>query len=285
MPSTPDEIHHEIHSRSYDLFGGVLLFNEWCGLRYGRSEPDGARIEMPFSPRIADAAGAISPGMMATLADSVGGQVAVARLGWRAQVATISLQLSLLAPMPPGVGLIGEGRVVAADAGTVLTDIRMITDDADTRLVATARLRLIMVRQVEAPTGATPYPPVTIPATGAFLGPDDFSVAIDGPRAEGRLARRSHYMGNAARAALHGGLVAAALFETLSHLGRQWAPAFRPLDGVVDFLRPARDAALLVRAEMGHAGSRIGFASAVLEQEHPGAGPATVARFTATLTR
>ena len=277
--------HDALRARSYDLYGGMLGFSEWCGLRYIQSSAEDTRMALPWSERVADAEGVIGPGMLATMVDTIGGQVAIAGFDWQVQIATISLGLNLIAPLPPGQGVTGEGRTVAARDGTVLADIRLFSDGPAPVLVATGWLRMIAVAQIEPPAAPGHHPAHPVLAHGPFFGPDAAALHLEDGRAVARIGPKPHFMGNEMRGALHGGFVAATLFETAAALGRAASPAFAPLDGVVDFLLSARAAEMVVNAELTRAGGRVGFAEAVMEQDSPAHGRRTVARLAMTLRR
>lgn len=277
--------HETLRSRSYDLYGGMLGFSEWCGLRYIQSSAEDTRMALPWSERVADAQGVIGPGMLATLVDSVGGQVAVAKFDWQVQIATISLSLNLIAPVRPGQGLIGEGKTVAAHNDTVLVDIRILGDGPAPVLVASGGLRVIAVARIAPPDRPGIYAALPVRSRGPFFGPDDAALHFEDGRAVARIAPKAHFLGNEMRGALHGGFVAAALFETAAALGRTASPAFTPMGGVVDFLLSAREAEMTVGAELVRTGRRVGFAEAVMEQVSPAHRPRIVARLAATLQR
>lgn len=278
-------MHEVIQNRTYDLYGGRLCFNEWCGVLYEKSDPLDTRMAIPWSPRIASDQGIIGPGILATMADAVGGQVASAEYGWKAQIATISLALSVTAPMPAKVGLLAHGCKVIEDGGTILSDIRITTDDEKKTLVATAWLRQIVVARPSVRIEPGRYPPVDFPETGPFMSPQDIEFEDNGEGLVSRIEPRSHFMGNVARGALHGGMVAAGLLETVAELGRRQEKRFVPFDGVVDFLAPARDTAIFVSAKMLQAGGRIGFAEAEMVQSFSGSERRRIARLSATLRR
>lgn len=272
-----------IKNRTYDLYGGPVCFSEWCDVRYEKSDPFDTRMAIPWSPRIASAQGVIGPGMLAMMADVVGGQVAAAVYSWKAQIATISLGLSLTSPMPAGAGLLASGRQIIEDDGTLLSDIRITTDGENKTLVATARLRKIVVARPPCPVELGQYSPIEFDDTGPFMSEQDISFEGNGNRLLSRTEARPHFMGNAARGALHGGVVAAGLLETIAELGRRHERGFVPFDGVVDFLSPARDTAMDVSAQMLQAGGRIGFSEAEMFQEPPGSERHKIARLSATL--
>ncbi|MCB1756109.1 MAG: hypothetical protein KDJ38_11330 [Gammaproteobacteria bacterium] len=277
--------HERLQGLSYDLYGGRLNFSEWCGLRYERSDPDDTRMAIPWSARIADAEGVIGPGILATMADVVAGQVAASLHDWQAQIATVSLGLNVIETMPAGVGLRGLGRCLVSDEGTLLSDVRITTDDAEQKLVATSRLRMIVVARFDAPARADDhYAPMDITASGPFLGPQDMQFAGDRGELVAQIVAQDHFMGNVTRGTVHGGLLASGLFESVAELGRQHG-GFGLFDGTVDFLYPGRDLAMEVSARMVRAGGRIGFATAEIVQEVPGSGRQAVARLTATLRR
>lgn len=284
----PTASHEVLRTRVYDLYGGVLCFSEWCGLRYDQSRPEDARMHLPWADRIAGPDGAIGPGMMTTLADAASGQVAAAIFDWRAQIATISLGLNLIRPAPPGAGLVAEAARIWSDDRTVLTEVRIHADGpGGAALVAAARLRMIVVAQCAPPETPGRYP-VETPAPGrpfwCGAGADTGGVAEDG-RLVLRIPPAPQFLGNRMRGALHGGYVAGCLFEGLARLGRATGAGFRPLDGVVDFLRSAAEADMVLTAELPRAGARIGFATARLDQTPPGRPPALTARLSATLMR
>lgn len=272
-----------IKNRTYDLYGGQVCFSEWCGVRYEKSDPLDTRMAIPWLPRIASAQGVIGPGILAVMADVVGGQVASAEYGWKAQIATISLALSVTSTVPARVGLLANGRKIIEDDGTLLSDIQITTDDENKTLIANARLRKIVIARPPYPIEPGQYTPIEFDDTGPFMSEQDIVFKGDGDRLHSRMEARPHFMGNVARGALHGGLVAAGLLETIAELGRRHERGFVPFDGVVDFLSPARDTTMDVSAQMLQAGGRIGFAEAEMFQELPGSGRRKIARLSATL--
>ena len=276
-------MHEKIKNQTYDLYGGRVCFNEWCGVLHEKSTPLDTRIALPWSPRIASAQGVIGPGILAVIADIVGGQVASSEYGWKAQIATISLALSVTSAVPPRVGLLASGRKVVEDDGTILSDIRITTDDENKTLVATAQLRKIVIARPPSPIEPGQYPPIEYDDAMPFMSEQDIGFKGNGDKLHSRIEARPHFMGNVARRALHGGLVAAGLLETIAELGRRHERGFVPFDSVVDFLSPARDTAMDVSAKMLQAGGRIGFAEAEMFQEPPGSERHKIARLSATL--
>ena len=283
MTSAEDRTHHDLRTRNHRLYDGPIAFSDWTGLRYLRSAPDETHMAMPFAPRLADAAGVIGPGIVATLFDTCAGQVAISHYGWQAQVATISLQPSFVAPPPPGAGLLASGRVVAADDGRVSIRVRVTADTDPAHLVCETSGRMIVTLRLQPRDDDRTWPTPEVDHPGPFLGPDDLTVRREAGGVTAHIARRPHYMGNTTRGALHGGMVAASLLETIAHLPAHGGGRVAPLDVQIDYLRPARDVDLVVRAEMHLSGSRVGFCSAFLEQDLPGRGPSPIARLTGTV--
>lgn len=276
--------HQRIRSRTCDAYGGTIPFNDWCGLRFVRAAPEDTCLVMPFSHKLADGDGRIAAGAIAALIDAAAGQAALSSLDWRGQVATISLSQSHVGIVPVHSGLIAEGRMVARDGDMMLTDIRIRPESEPEMIVCEARVRMIVVQMVDGPLEQVEYPLVTEPSQSLFRGPDDRIATKYEHRMVASIPSRHHYMGNQMRGALHGGLVAAALYETLSLYAAAEELPFVVLDGHVDFLRPARDLEMLVTAEANQIGSRIGFCNAFLEQAVPGQGKTLIARLSATLT-
>lgn len=278
--------HDVLKSRCYDLYGGPIAFNEWCRLSYRRSAPDGTSMDLPWSPRIATPSGAIGPGMVATLIDAVAGQTAIAAFDWGAQVATVSMAVSLLAPVPAGAGLRGTGRAIHIGSDSVVADVRVASDAATGEDIAIATVRMMAVKRMERPDTPGVYPPLSLAADGYYLGADHVRYAQADSRLVAEITPAHHFMGNTMRRALHGGFVAAVLLETLQHLGEQFSPAFVLRDGQVAFRRTALDLPMRVEALTEHAGKRVAFAKAELQQAGPdGEAPRTIATLAATFGR
>lgn len=272
-----------IKNQTYDLYGGQVYFSEWCGVRYLKSDPHDTRMAIPWLPHIASAKGVIGPGILAVMADVVGGQVASAEYDWKAQIATISLALNVTSAVPAGVGLLASGRKIIEDGGTILSDVQITTDDGNETLIANARLRKIVIARPPYPIKPGQYTPLEFEDSGPFMSEQDIVFNGNGDKLHSRMEARPHFMGNIARGALHGGLVAAGLLETIAELGKRHERGFVPFDGVVDFLAPARDTAMDVSAQMLQAGGRVGFAEAEMFQEPSGSERHKIARLSATL--
>ena len=121
--------HDHYRTRCCDLYGGIIALNDWSGMIYQRITTNNTKMQLPFAAHLADAEGAIHRGMVLILIDAAAGQVAMAQMEWRAQVATISIQHCFVAPVPKGVGIIAEGKVIAGDDEVVLVHIRVRADD------------------------------------------------------------------------------------------------------------------------------------------------------------
>lgn len=272
-------------------FGSALPFNEWAGIDYLEASRQQARLHMPYAARLSDGAGAPAEGALLVLADVTGGIAAIAAFEGAFQVATSTLQMSHVAPVPPGCDVVSEGHVVGRDAHTVLVDVVLRTADAAATVLRHARVRLITSRQVDgkaqpavsAALPGQPAPPAEAPSLSAALAVE-IAPAADG-LVRARVPFRPFLLGNASRQAIHGGGVASAMVEALTAL-----PVFnqgRPLvlDSTTDYVRPALGHDMEVVTEIRRAGGRYVFADARVEQVWPDAGRTTVAYTRATLGR
>lgn len=276
---------NDLRHRFYALYDGAIAFSEWCALRFQPGDGDDIHVHMPFLPRLSGPDGAISAGIAAALADVAAGQTSVPALGWRKQMATVRLQQSMLAPIPKGRGLVAAGRVASCRNDLVHVDIRIAAEDQPGTTLIAAQARMIAVRTVEALDTARP----AFALHGDFnpdprFGPEGMETTATKGGIEGILPFQAHFMGNAARGAQHGGLVAAALHIAASRFGATLTQPLGPLDSTVDYLATARPARLILRLRAEHTGRRIAFLSGQALQDDPSGGaPITVARFTATL--
>lgn len=279
-----NQIHDRLRHRFFSLYDGPVVFHEWCGLRYLAADAEDTRLVMPFSPALCGPDGAISPGMAATLIDVAAGQVAVAAFGWRMQVATVSLQQSILAPIPAGSGLIARARLLSRLGDFVLAAIEIAAEDAPEQPLLRAQGRLIAVRRVEVLDEARPAFPRCDFGADPLAGPESLETRLEDGVLTGHLAFRPQFMGNTSRNALHGGLVAAALYTAAGRFGQSLARPLAVLDGAVDFLASGRPSDMAVSIHAERAGNRAAFICGRLEQEDPqGGGRILVARLTATL--
>lgn len=277
-------MHDSLRHRFFSLYDGVVIFHDWCGLRYLSSEAGDARVALPFLPRLAGPDGAISAAMAAALVDVVAGQASVAAFDWRRQVATVSLQQAVLGPLPPGKGLVATGRARPVQGDFVLTEVQIAAEDEPRRPLILAQARMIAVRNVE-PVEDTrpPFPARADFSVDPLSGPEGMVTETRADVLVGRLAFRPHFMGNASRNALHGGLTAAALYTAAARFG---ASLGRPLflyDGVVDFLASGRPADLTVTIHAERAVNRVAFVTGRAEQDAPDGGRVVIARLNATL--
>ncbi len=277
--------HDHYRTRCCDLYGGIIALNDWSGMIYERITIQDTRMRLPFAPHLADAQGAIHRGLVVILIDAAAGQVAMAQMEWRAQVATISIQHCFVASVPKGAGLVAEGKVIAGDDEVVLVHIRVRADDNSDLVICEATVRLIAIRKVEPLAQSPDYPLVNRPGADVFFGAGNTSVTRDDGVLTMRFPFRDYYMGNRTRNALHGGVLAAALAEAADILGGDNRVPFQLLDGQVDYLRSATDRDMIVTARMDNAGSRVGFCSLTVAQDVPGQGRVEVARMSATLGR
>lgn len=270
-------------------FGSDLPFNDWSGIDYLEATPRRVRLSLGFARHVADASGGLAEGALLALADTAGGMAAVAAFGGRQQVATATLQMSHLAPLPPGRGVLAEGTVLAHDAETTLVDVRLTVDEPTGLAVRQARVRLIRTY----PSAAASGPAAGASATARRTVPGDaassFAEAIGfraEPPAGGVVPFQPVLIGNASRRMIHGGVVAAGMAEALVRPldGGAGSPA-AILDSTTDFMRPALSYDMTISTRTRRAGRRYVFADAEVRQDHPGTGPVVVASMRATLAR
>ncbi len=279
------EMHERIRARYHEIYAGPLVLNDWAGVEYIRSSPESAIVRLPFGAHLADAQGVIGPAVIAFLIDAVAGQVGVPATGWAAQIVSISLQASFTAAVPAGAGLVGEGRLAMREGTRSLAEIAIRADSIEAPMLALGRVRMTDVGRARTAAEAEAWPLAPFRRDRPFLGPEDMAVSGDAAGVRAVLPPREHYMGNVTRRALHGGIVAGALFETAARLGAMSDPAFRLLDGQVDFLRPTHDREIVVEAAPRLVGRRVTFAEAVLTQAAEGQEAQQIALLRATLGR
>ncbi|MCX8998071.1 PaaI family thioesterase [Rhizobiaceae bacterium BDR2-2] len=279
------EIHDRLRHRFFALYDGIVAFHDWCGLRYLSAEADDVRLVMPFLPRLSGSDGAIAPAMTFALADVAAGQAAAAAFGWRTQVATVSLQQAVLAPIPKGAALLAFARARPVQGDFVLTEITISAKDAPHVPLVLAQGRMIAVRRVELNENeAPPIPPRADFSIDPLSGPAGMVSEIRADVLVGRLAFRPQFMGNASRGALHGGLIAAALHTAAERFGGHLVRPLSLLDGTVDFLASGRPGDLAVTIHAERTGNRVAFVSGRVEQDRPGGGERVlVARLNAVL--
>ena len=277
--------HDQYRTHCYDLYGGIIALNDWAGMIYKRITIQDTLMHLPFAAHLADEEGAIHRGMVLILIDAAAGQVAMAQMEWRAQVATISIQHSFVAPLPKGAGILAEGKVIAGDDEVVLVHIRVRAENDPALVICEATARLIAIRKVEPLAQSPDYPLVNVPGAAVFFGADNTILTRDDGVLTMRFPFRDYYMGNRTRNALHGGVLAAALVEAADVLGGGNHVPLQLLDGQVDYLRSASDLDMIVTARMDNVGSRVGFCSLNVAQDVPGQGRVEVARMSATLGR
>jgi len=279
-------MHEEQRHRFFSLYDGVIAFSEWCALRFLPPEGGDVRVLMPFLPRFAGPDGAISPGMAAGLADVIAGQASVPAFDWTKQVATVSLQQSVLAPIPPAKGLIGRGRTLSCCGDLAHVSMEIAAEDRPDVPLLTAQARMIAVRDVSdtAVSGRTHFPLHVDFDPDPRFGPEGMETTPVANGLQGRLPYQAHFMGNASRNALHGGLIAAALYTAAERYGASLADPLKALDSTVDFLATGRPRDLDIRIQAERTGRRIAFLTGHALQAHPEGGePVVVARLSATL--
>lgn len=280
MPETHERLRH----RFFALYDGVVAFHDWCGLRYLAAEAEDTRLVMPFSLRLCGTDGAISPGMAAALADVAAGQAAAAAFGWGMQVATVSLQQAMVAPIPQGRGLFASARVMARQGDFVLTEIRIAAEDAPDVPLIRAEGRMIAVRRVDTMPENEAFPPRSDFNVDPLSGPEGMVTESMADVLVGRLAFQRHFMGNASRNALHGGLLAASLYTAANRFGAGLRRPLSLLDGCVDFVASGRPGDLIITINADRSGNRVAFVTGRVEQDAPGGtGRVLVARLNATL--
>lgn len=276
--------HEIIRARTYALFGGLVPFSEWCGFRYLRNSQAETAIALPFAPHIADRQGNVAPGIIASLADELAGQSAIAAGNWRAQYATVSLQLSMGASPKPGQGLIGKAVCLAADSGHTISEIRIHGEGDASVLVCAATVRMIVVRQMPRPDGNQSFPHRRPPAPAPFLA--DCPLAFtNNDSAVADLPAQDHYLGNITRQTLHGGFVSAAMLAVLARLGQKAEPPLELADAMISFLKPGRLANSKIEAGIVAAHRRVGHASVSMWQSDSSGEAFENARLTASLRR
>ena len=276
--------HEIIRARTYALFGGLVPFSEWCGFRYLRNSLVETAIALPFAPHIADQHGRVAPGIVATLADELAGQSAIAEGNWRAQYATVSLQLSMGARPEPGQGLIGNAVCLAADNGHTISEIRIQSEGGAGTLVCAATVRMILVRELPLPADDQSFPHLPPPAPDPFLA--EFALAFPANGlAVAELPAQGHHMGNITRQTLHGGFVSAAMLAALSRVGQKTEPPLELADAMISFLRPGRLADMRIEVEIIAAHRRIGHARVSMWQRGGSGEAFENARLTASLRR
>lgn len=278
--------HDTLRQRFFSLYNGVVAFHDWCDLRYLAAEADDTRLVMPFLPRLADKDGAIAATMAPGLADVAAGQAAAAAFGWSRQVATVSLQQAVLKPFPPGKGLLAKGRALAVRGDFVLTEVAISAEDAPDEPLVLAQGRMIAMRSRESAVeaAAPSFPPRTEFAADPLLGPEGLVSEMRDGVLHGRLAFKPHFMGNASRGALHGGLIAAALHTAANRFGAELPRPLSLCDVTVDYLAGGKAGDLYLKIESERTGSRVAFISGHAEQDVPEGGRRVIARMSGTLT-
>lgn len=113
------------------------LFN-FLGARFVRAEEGTAVLELPVSENLAQGAGVVAGGILATLADEAMAHAVMSILEDGQQTVTTEMNIRYLrATDPHGKGmLIGTGRVVKPGRSIITTDAEI--RDANGRLLATA---------------------------------------------------------------------------------------------------------------------------------------------------
>lgn len=277
-------MHENLRHRFFSLYNGVVAFHEWCGLRYVSAEIEDSRAVMPFQPRLCGPDGAITPALAAALADVAAGQASAAAFEWRKQVATVSLQQAVLGPIPKGKGLVASARARPVQGDFVLTEIMIAAEDAPGVPLILSQGRMIAVRDVELDENArAPFPPRPDFNVDPLSGPEGMVTEQRADVLVGRLGFRPQFMGNSSRNALHGGLIAAALYTAAARFGANLPRPLSLYDGVVDYLATGRPADLSVTIVAERAANRVAFVTGRVEQDVPGAGRVIIARLNATL--
>ena len=113
------------------------LFN-FLGARFVSAEDGRAVIELPISKNLAQGAGVVAGGILATLADEAMAHAVMSILEEGKQTVTTEMNIRYLRatdPNAPGT-LIATGRVVKPGRGIITTDAEI--HDAKGRLLATA---------------------------------------------------------------------------------------------------------------------------------------------------
>ncbi len=267
-------------------FGNVLPFNDWSAIDYVEASPRRTRLTMPCAPHLAAPDGGIAEGPLLALADTTGGLAAMAVFDGARQVATATLQMSALAPMPPGTDVLASAVVVSHDAHSVLVDVDLLAGGEDGIRVRQARVRLVTTH---------PPAPTSTDADGAaarFVAPTPPDLAFPlsigfepAPAGQWRIPFAPHLVGNAARRMVHGGVVAAGMAEALCRMPElDGAPAVI-LDSTTDYVRPAQAQDMTITTSLRRAGRRYAFADAEVLQEVPGKGLVPVAYMRATVAR
>ena len=277
-------MHESLRHRFFALYDGVVAFHDWCGLRYISAEADDSRAVMPFQPRLCGPDGAIAPAMAAALADVAAGQAAAAAYDWRKQVATVSLQQAVLAPIPKNTGLIAKAGARPVQGDFVLTEIMIAAEDAPEVPLLLAQGRMIAVRDVVPDENArAPFPPRADFSVDPLSSPEGMVTEQRADVLVGRLAFQPQFMGNSSRNALHGGLIAAALYTAAARFGANLPRPLSLYDGVVDYLTSGRPGDLSITVAAERAGNRVAFVTGRAEQDVPGGGRVVIARLNATL--
>lgn len=267
-------------------FGNELPFNDWSGMDYVEATAKRARVAMPFAAHLADADNRIAEGALLALADTTGGLAAVAAFGGVQQVATSTLQMSFLAAVPPGTGVIAEGTILAHDAMTTLVDVQLSTDDAARLPVRQSRVRLISTHPSAASQETTEHSPAPLARTAPPAQPLAFPEAIgfrQDTENRARVPFQPCLIGNASRRMIHGGVVASGMAEALARLRERDGRPAMILDSTTDFMRPALAHDMIITTHIRRAGRRYIFADADVQQDLPGTGLVTVAAMRATL--
>lgn len=278
-------MHEDLRHRFFSLYDGAIAYNEWCALRYLPPQNGDTVVSMPFLPRFAGPDGAISPGVAAGLADVIAGHAAVPAFAWMKQVATVSLKQTVLAPLPPGKGLIGRGRNVSCRGDLAHVTIEIAAEDQPDVPLILSEGRMITVRNVDANAANRAHFPLHVDFDpDPRFGPEGMETTLLTNGISGRLPFQAHFMGNASRNALHGGLIAAALYTAAERYGASLTNPLSALDSAVDFLATGRPLDLEIRIEAERTGRRIAFLTGHALQARPEGGePVVVARLSATL--
>ena len=110
----------------------------FLGTRFIKAEDGHAVIELPVSEKLAQGAGVVAGGILATLADEAMAHAAMSLLEDGKQIVTTEMNIRYLrATNPKGKGtLIATGRVVKPGNSVITTDAEI--HDENGRLLATA---------------------------------------------------------------------------------------------------------------------------------------------------
>lgn len=119
------------------------LFDQ-IGLREASAD-NGYAMELPVSPQVVNTSGAVQGGLIATLADVAGGQLALNYLPAGAGLTTADLFVRYLQPITAGSAR-GVARVLRAGRRTIVTQVDIFRS-GDDELAATATVNFAIVNR------------------------------------------------------------------------------------------------------------------------------------------